>query len=311
MSKLKDIPGFSRYRITKTGHAIIIDSGEVVKWHVCAGYIMSKLVNDDGHRQSVGKHRILALAFIPNPLNLELINHLDGDKQNNDLDNIEWSSYSDNLMHAHMTGLRTDNIPVKVTHVPTGDVMEFHSKLAACRELGFPSSLYYRVGVKNNQLVDNDYLIQWFPERSTWSNRQKYPGILARNIASGTIIIANTAGELGSLIGLCPKVIERLIVARKFQYPTMGYDFRVLQSDIEWPVYSQEEVEAFSKVKFIFNPIRVHAPNGTVKLFGSVLLASLYTGTHQRSIREAIKCNIPCPRNFKYTKHQRKCVINA
>lgn len=45
-------------------------------------------------------HRLLALAFIPNPDNLETVNHKDGNKLNNSLDNLEWVSRKDNLLHA-------------------------------------------------------------------------------------------------------------------------------------------------------------------------------------------------------------------
>jgi hypothetical protein len=54
-------------------------------------------------------HRIVATAFIPNPDNKETVNHKDGNKQNNHVDNLEWHSYTENMMHAHRTGLH----PVK------------------------------------------------------------------------------------------------------------------------------------------------------------------------------------------------------
>lgn len=45
-------------------------------------------------------HRLLALTFIPNPDELETVNHIDGDKLNNDLSNLEWLSRADNIKHA-------------------------------------------------------------------------------------------------------------------------------------------------------------------------------------------------------------------
>lgn len=45
-------------------------------------------------------HRLLAIAFIPNPDNLETVNHKDGNKLNNDLTNLEWMSRSDNVKHS-------------------------------------------------------------------------------------------------------------------------------------------------------------------------------------------------------------------
>lgn len=51
-------------------------------------------------------HRAIGLAFIPNPNNEATINHKDGNKLNNDIDNLEWVSYRENSLHAIRTGLR-------------------------------------------------------------------------------------------------------------------------------------------------------------------------------------------------------------
>lgn len=51
-------------------------------------------------------HRLVASAFIPNPHNLETVNHINGVKTDNIVSNLEWNSYSQNLSHALATGLR-------------------------------------------------------------------------------------------------------------------------------------------------------------------------------------------------------------
>ena len=45
-------------------------------------------------------HRLIAEHFIPNPSNLPTVNHIDGDKSNNTIGNLEWCSYKDNMQHA-------------------------------------------------------------------------------------------------------------------------------------------------------------------------------------------------------------------
>ena len=51
-------------------------------------------------------HRLVATAFIPNPKRLPQVNHLDGNKLNNHVANLEWCDAYDNVMHAIRTGLR-------------------------------------------------------------------------------------------------------------------------------------------------------------------------------------------------------------
>lgn len=58
------------------------------------------------HKQSKGVHRILSMAFIPNPENKATVNHKDGIKHNNSLDNLEWATHSEQQRHSVKTGLR-------------------------------------------------------------------------------------------------------------------------------------------------------------------------------------------------------------
>ena len=55
--------------------------------------------------KTVPIHRIVAMTYIPNPHNLPYVNHIDGDKTNNCVDNLEWCSAQQNAQHAIDTGL--------------------------------------------------------------------------------------------------------------------------------------------------------------------------------------------------------------
>jgi len=58
-----------------------------------------------GRKKQVYLHRLLATHFIDNPLNLPQINHKDGNKLNNSLDNLEWCTVQENTIHAYKHGL--------------------------------------------------------------------------------------------------------------------------------------------------------------------------------------------------------------
>lgn len=68
------------------------------------GYYLVTLVNN-GVRKNQYIHRLLAQNFIPNSLNKPQVNHIDGNKQNNALSNLEWVTAKENSRHAVDIGL--------------------------------------------------------------------------------------------------------------------------------------------------------------------------------------------------------------
>lgn len=70
-------------------------------------YILNQTFYNTGYLKcGQGKvHRIIAETFIPNPENKPSVNHKDGNKANNELDNLEWATYSEQQIHAIKIGL--------------------------------------------------------------------------------------------------------------------------------------------------------------------------------------------------------------
>ena len=133
----KDIEGFeTRYQVSNTGkvRSIRTNHGKYQERLIAlrersdtCRYLYAQMwVNDIPHTDAV--HRIVAKTFISNPDNKPMVNHIDGNKLNNNVCNLEWVTCSENHLHAFKTGLRTAD-SVRQLHLGKkfGTTSKFHN----------------------------------------------------------------------------------------------------------------------------------------------------------------------------------------
>jgi len=90
------IEGYENYEVRPNGEVVIIKTGRVLKpIKTKCGYLRVQLWKN-GKGKWFGVHRLVAQAFIQNPLNLPCVNHKDEDKTNNNVENLEWCTYKYN-----------------------------------------------------------------------------------------------------------------------------------------------------------------------------------------------------------------------
>jgi len=71
------------------------------------GYMCTKVFNADGIRKTIPTHRLIAMAWIPNPDNLSDVDHIDHDRTNNNLENLRWVSKSTNQRNQSLSAANT------------------------------------------------------------------------------------------------------------------------------------------------------------------------------------------------------------
>lgn len=100
---MKQIPNFPNYTISTDG-IIMGQNAEKAQTHGKNGYkYVTVYANNVSKKLYV--HRLMAELYIPNPENKRTVNHIDGDKHNNNLSNLEWHTDSENIQHAYDNGL--------------------------------------------------------------------------------------------------------------------------------------------------------------------------------------------------------------
>lgn len=124
VSSLGDVRSVDR-TVSRTGPTgDVFKPGQVRKAQVTPkGYLRLALVRDGAQRNHM-VHRVVAEAFIPNPDGKPEVNHRDGNKTNNAVTNLEWSTPSENQIHAYETGLKESSVKY-VVHCPELDLTTF------------------------------------------------------------------------------------------------------------------------------------------------------------------------------------------
>lgn len=102
----KSIKGFEKYLIYPDGKMWSLSKKCFMRPSLTLdGYPHSHLTTATG-RRSITFHRLIAIAFVPNPNNYKEVNHIDGNKQNNHYTNLEWCTRSHNVKQTYALGFR-------------------------------------------------------------------------------------------------------------------------------------------------------------------------------------------------------------
>lgn len=133
----KPIAGFPNYQVSNKGRVMNLKSRKVLKNNIdCVGYVYVDLYKGDGTSKKIKIHRLVAEAFLPNTLSLPQINHIDENKTNNDVTNLEWCTPSQNIRHSsHTKSCRINQLTLDGEFIRTwGSAHEIE------RQLGFSAS---------------------------------------------------------------------------------------------------------------------------------------------------------------------------
>lgn len=109
----KEIKDFDNYEISNYGnvkrkeYTVVFSNGKIYKYKERyikssnrGGYKRYDLIKH-GSKKTLSAHRLVAEAFIPNPENKPCVNHINGIKDDNRIDNLEWVSNSENMKHSY------------------------------------------------------------------------------------------------------------------------------------------------------------------------------------------------------------------
>lgn len=123
------LENYSAYLISSAGRVFSLHSKKILKVtpHPYTKYLKIKLRKDDGTVPTWYLHRLVATAFLPRFANQVEVNHIDGNKRNNSVYNLEWMTKEENIRHAQLNGL--GNVKLKPQEVRSVFYLAYASDL--------------------------------------------------------------------------------------------------------------------------------------------------------------------------------------
>jgi predicted XRE-type DNA-binding protein len=97
----------NNYMISNFGRVKNVKTGRILKQNKVKGYNAVGLCKNR-QQETLYIHRLVMENFVPNLFNKKTVNHIDGNKLNNFLNNLEWASQSDNVYHSYKVGLASN-----------------------------------------------------------------------------------------------------------------------------------------------------------------------------------------------------------
>lgn len=160
----KDVVGYEgKYKVSNQGRVFSLTrirnnggklyKGRMLKGEYCKGYYCVSLLDGTGKSKLCKVHRLVAMAFIPNPHNKPQIDHIDGDRKNNNVWNLRWATAGENIRNPRTLCRKVPLVtggknPMAIRTVSVdlsnGTIRIYGSSSEATIELGVKDSKYIR-----------------------------------------------------------------------------------------------------------------------------------------------------------------------
>lgn len=171
LNNFHKIPKLSNYLISKEGLVYSYHKNQILTGSVNPdGYINHRLTDDNGVCLTWGLHRLLCYVFkyVDNYKEL-VVNHINGIKADNSLENLEWVTEQENIEHAGKNGLTNKCLPISIREYNTGKIYEFPSVIKCANFLKVSKdTVLWRLRNGENKVWSDGYQYRLGNSENKW-----------------------------------------------------------------------------------------------------------------------------------------------
>lgn len=185
----KEYPGFYQVKIPTLSHLWLSKDGHALDLN--EKIIILNNPNLGKYRQICGEaaHRLFCSTFlVPNSIDAIYVNHLNGIKSDNRVDNLEWCTPRENAEHSYKSGLRSDNISVQVKDLETGLISEYTSLWSCAKAYGINGGVVWKWIRSENvgKVKLGKYL--FIRKGQPWPDKDKESGLVTNGFTKQVLV---------------------------------------------------------------------------------------------------------------------------
>lgn len=298
------IPSHKNYVINRKGNVIRLSDGFSPKIYTEATGYKTVRLKVGNYKTQVRTHRLLGEVFIGRPsrhINIPIkeleINHIDGNKSNNDLTNLEWCTVLENTTHAYLNGRMDFNrIPIVARDIRT-DVETVYESIAICEKaFGIKEGqLTTHLGTKLAGTKTKNWHVFKRKETEGWPELSKDKFVentwdlvkvwYATNPEKKKTVLAESTITLVEVIGVDDKVLQNFINKKEFDKTLNGW---YIEPKLEH-INSESLLDIHKRVSLVGHIIRrTDVQTGDVVVFCNLKEAANSVGSKSESLSRCI-----------------------
>ena len=251
------IPMFSRYVISKSGEIFNAVTGRHIT--CCTndrGYKLAFIRPDIGKSFTVGRHRLLALAWKEYPANVDHmhVDHVDGVPGHDTYANLDWVTARENQMRAMRLGLKVGLCEVLVKNLKTGEVSEYETLPECGKAYGIcAAGVLYRLRNKARRIYPGYLLFKRKDDPAPWREvsdeelaefeKKITERVLARDIFTGDVYDYPDIGAAADELGIKYHALYHLLTKSDQPVLDNGMQIRMTSIHPEWRKITDPKAE--------------------------------------------------------------------
>lgn len=211
-----------KYEINNTGIIRNVITLKEKRWSVSNGCKRMSLIGKSNKSYNI--HRLVAIYFIENPLNKPMVNHIDGNRLNNNIDNLEWCTASENMQHSSKVLMKGNEETHYKTTLTNDKVIEI------CKQIPFKS---YRQLAK--EFLTNENIICDIATGKSWTTITRefnyIPYIKKRKLTDFEVLEIcsmlkiNTYAQIANKYKVCNSVICEIAHGTRYKHVTKNLNY--------------------------------------------------------------------------------------